>query len=160
MFSKLAAQYVPLDPAYPAERLAFMLSDSQAALVVTQESVAEQISERPPGVPLVMLDALPSTVPDSNPESQTNPANLAYVIYTSGSTGIPKGVAIEHRNTVSFLHWVRDTFSDDELSGVLAGTSICFDLSVFEIFGPLSWGGQIILRRTLWSAMWERTGHR
>ena len=67
------------------------------------------------------------------------------MIYTSGSTGIPKGVAIEHCNTVSFLHWVRDTFSDEELSGVLAGTSICFDLSVFEIFGPLSWGGRIIL---------------
>ena len=68
---KSGGAYVPLDPAYPAERLAFMLSDSQAALVITQESVAEQISERPPGVRLVMLDALPLTVVDSNPESQT-----------------------------------------------------------------------------------------
>jgi len=71
--------------------------------------------------------------------------DLAYIIYTSGSTGTPKGVAIEHRNAVSFLHWVRSAFSDDELAGVLGSTSICFDLSIFEILGALSWGGRAIL---------------
>ncbi len=87
-------------------------------------------------------------------DALVTPTSLAYVIYTSGSTGKPKGVAIEHRNTVSFLHWVRDSFSDAELSGVLASTSICFDLSVFEIFGPLSWGGRVLLANSaldLWS---------
>jgi amino acid adenylation domain-containing protein/FkbH-like protein len=70
---------------------------------------------------------------------------LAYVIYTSGSTGTPKGVAIEHRNAVAFASWARDVFTPEELSGVLASTSICFDLSVFEMFVPLCWGGKVIL---------------
>jgi non-ribosomal peptide synthetase component F len=67
------------------------------------------------------------------------------VLYTSGSTGRPKGVAIEHRNTVAFLAWARSTFSPEERAGVLAATSIGFDLSVFELFLPLSSGGQVIL---------------
>ena len=71
--------------------------------------------------------------------------NLAYVIYTSGSTGQPKGVAIEHRSAVAFLHWVKTVFLARELAGVLASTSICFDLSVFELFAPLSWGGKVIM---------------
>src|SRR5204863_2651256 len=64
---------------------------------------------------------------------------------TSGSTGKPKGVALEHRNAVAFIYWARDVFSREELAGVLASTSICFDLSVFEMFVPLSWGGTVIL---------------
>jgi amino acid adenylation domain-containing protein len=77
--------------------------------------------------------------------AQVKPDNLAYVIYTSGSTGQPKGVAIEHRNTTALLHWARSVFTPEELSGVLASTSICFDLSIFELFVPLSWGGKVIL---------------
>src|SRR6185503_8922848 len=73
--------------------------------------------------------------------------HLAYVIYTSGSTGQPKGVAIEHRSTVALLHWARSIFPPEDLSGVLAATSICFDLSIFELFVPLSWGGCVILAR-------------
>ncbi|MEO1296438.1 MAG: amino acid adenylation domain-containing protein [Cyanobacteria bacterium J06636_16] len=67
------------------------------------------------------------------------------MIYTSGSTGRPKGVAIAHRHTVAMLQWAKMQFSPDELAGVLASTSICFDLSIFELFVPLSWGGCIIL---------------
>jgi amino acid adenylation domain-containing protein len=77
--------------------------------------------------------------------AEVSPGHLAYVIYTSGSTGRPKGVAIEHRSAVALMHWARETFSADELSGLLAATSVCFDLSVFEIFAPLSWGGRVIL---------------
>ena len=72
-------------------------------------------------------------------------ANLAYVIYTSGSTGQPKGVAIEHRSAVALMHWARQVYSPEEFAGVLGATSICFDLSVFEMFLPLSWGGALIL---------------
>src|SRR5207245_1557725 len=71
--------------------------------------------------------------------------DLAYVIYTSGSTGKPKGVALEHRNAVALVYWAREVFAPEELAGVLACTSMCFDLSVFEMFVPLSWGGTVIL---------------
>ena len=81
----------------------------------------------------------------ANLKNTTRVDNLAYVIYTSGSTGQPKGVAIEHRNTVAFLSWAHGAFTKEELSGVLASTSICFDLSVFEIFAPLTCGGTVIM---------------
>jgi amino acid adenylation domain-containing protein len=77
--------------------------------------------------------------------SESNAENLAYVIYTSGSTGRPKGVLIEHRNAVAFLAWARKMFRKDDFAGVLASTSICFDLSIFELFAPLISGGRVIL---------------
>ncbi|HYN21123.1 MAG TPA: amino acid adenylation domain-containing protein [Thermoanaerobaculia bacterium] len=118
--------YVPLDPAYPAERTAFLLEDSGARLVVTEESLrgAEE-------------------GPIAGPEA--GPANLAYVIYTSGSTGRPKGVGIEHRSAVALLRWAAGVFSPEDLAGVFASTSVCFDLSIFEIFLPLSRGGALVL---------------
>ncbi|QYO62894.1 non-ribosomal peptide synthetase [Leptolyngbya sp. 7M] len=82
--------------------------------------------------------------PDPVPSAAT-PADLAYLIYTSGSTGVPKGVAIEHRNTVALLHWAQNTFSFEQLAAVLASTSLCFDLSVFELLAPLSSGGTVVL---------------
>jgi amino acid adenylation domain-containing protein len=80
-----------------------------------------------------------------NRRSGVDAGNLAYVIYTSGSTGQPKGVAIEHCNTVALLFWANSVFEASELAGVLASTSICFDLSIFELFVPLSWGGKVML---------------
>jgi amino acid adenylation domain-containing protein len=147
---KAGGAYVPLDPRYPKERIEFILQDAAAAVLVTQRAlnVGQGVAH------LVYLDeAIPPGV-GSPVKSRVTPANLAYVIYTSGSTGRPKGVAIEHQSTVSFLHWVRESFSGAELSGVLASTSICFDLSVFEMFGPLSWGGRVVLVKNaldLWS---------
>jgi amino acid adenylation domain-containing protein len=141
---KAGGAYVPMDPKYPAERVAFMLGDAQPVAVVTQSSLLEQLPAH--GGQVVCVDA-----PDESFASQPNAGqrptagNLAYVIYTSGSTGQPKGVAIEHRNAVNFIYWARSVFSDAELAGVLAATSICFDLSVFELFVTLSWGGQVIL---------------
>ncbi|MEL6165540.1 MAG: AMP-binding protein, partial [Cyanobacteria bacterium J06628_3] len=79
-----------------------------------------------------------------NPESEVKPDNLGYLIYTSGSTGKPKGVML-NQSTVTLLHWAREVFNDEVIAGMLASTSICFDLSVFELFVPLSWGGKIIL---------------
>src|SRR6185436_2784291 len=73
------------------------------------------------------------------------PANLAYVLYTSGSTGRPKSVAIEHRSVATLVHWAAEVFDPDDLAGVLCSTSICFDLSVFELFAPLSKGGTALL---------------
>src|SRR4029450_25432 len=83
------------------------------------------------------------------PLGATTPAHPAHLLYTSGSTGRPKGVAIAHRSTVALLAWARDTFAPEDLTGVLASTSLCFDLSVFELFVPLSWGGRVILADTV-----------
>ncbi|MBI4662223.1 MAG: amino acid adenylation domain-containing protein [Verrucomicrobia bacterium] len=85
----------------------------------------------------------------SSEAQSPRPENLAYVIYTSGSTGQPKGVCVEHRNAVSLVEWARRTFEPAELQGVLASTSMCFDLSVFEVFVPLSCGGKVILAENL-----------
>ncbi|WP_444948077.1 amino acid adenylation domain-containing protein [Micromonospora ureilytica] len=137
---KAGACYVPLDPAYPPARVAFMTVDSGARLVLTRADLAGRFPDL--AVPIDRLD-LPGD--GTEPAVPTTPANLAYVIYTSGSTGRPKGVAIEHRSASLLMHWTRQTFDDAELGGLLAATSVCFDLSVFEIFGPLCWGGRVLL---------------
>jgi amino acid adenylation domain-containing protein len=140
---KAGGAYVPLDPNYPENRLRFILKDCDFSVLLTQRSL-NRLFPVPPAHVVNVDDPLP----DSgfvNPACVTSPTHLDCVIYTSGSTGVPKGVAIEHHSTVSFLHWVREAFTDEELSGMLGATSICFDLSVFELFGALSWGGKIIL---------------
>ncbi len=135
--------YVPLDPAYPAERVSFMLADSGAPVVLTTTELEGRLPAH--GARVVRLDALPEAPCESTPTVPAISGNLAYVIYTSGSTGRPKAVAIEHRSAVALMLWSRREFSDRELSGVLASTSITFDMSVFELFAPLAWGGTVIL---------------
>ena len=127
---KAGAAYVPLDPCYPTERLAFLIKDSGIKVVLTQPSLEALFTKSAAPRVVTFNDISDVVATDSNPPLLNQPSDLSYVIYTSGSTGSPKGVAIEHRNVVSFLHWVKDTFSAEELSGVLALTSICFDLSV------------------------------
>jgi len=85
--------------------------------------------------------------PQHSPCTQVTAGNLAYVIYTSGSTGRPKGVAITHRNVQALVEWTAQVFSPQDLQGVLASTSVCFDLSVWELFVTLALGGQVILAR-------------
>ncbi len=97
---------------------------------------------------VICLDAdWPAVAAESDAalDSGVDPRDLAYVIYTSGSTGKPKGVAITHRSATIFLAWACRVFSAEEFRGVLASTSICFDLSVFEMFAPLSCGGTVIV---------------
>ncbi|HWS53533.1 MAG TPA: condensation domain-containing protein, partial [Pyrinomonadaceae bacterium] len=146
---KAGGAYVPLDPDYPAQRLGWMLSDSDAALVLTQAGAAARLRESEPGrARLVFVEEAGDEIGGQSAEaveSLASPDNLAYVIYTSGSTGRPKGVAIAHRSAACFLRWAADSFTPAELSGVLASTSVCFDLSVFELFAPLAWGGAVIL---------------
>jgi amino acid adenylation domain-containing protein len=142
--------YVPIDPAYPADRQALMLEDSAAAVLVTRGRLSAHLpAEARNGVRLLLdldVDFDRGEIPEGTlPEGTATPDQLAYVIYTSGSTGRPKGVAIEHRSAVAMVGWARQEFSADELAGMLAATSVCFDLSVFEIFAPLAWGGTIFL---------------
>ncbi len=138
------AAYVPLDPAYPEERLDFMLNDSGAELLLTSRALESRLSGL--GVKTALIEDLSTRgVEERSAVSATSPGNLAYLIYTSGSTGRPKGVAIEHRAAVAMVRWAHEAFSTAELAGVLAATSICFDLSVFELFVPLACGGTVIL---------------
>jgi amino acid adenylation domain-containing protein len=134
--------YVPLDPAYPKERLALLLEDTNAPVVITESGLADRLPELPGAALLLDREELRDGAWEP---SGAVPGNLAYLIYTSGSTGRPKGVAIEHRSAVAFAVWARQVFDDDELSGVFAATSVNFDLSVFELFVPLCWGGRVIL---------------
>ena len=163
---KAGGAYIPLDPSYPQERLTFMFQDSQVSLLLTTSKIAQNSlcasakaspnridnNQQPPINPeqltVICLDKAWETINQENPENPTsnvNPTNLAYILYTSGSTGFPKGVAIEHRSTVNFINWAQTVFNPEQLAGVLASTSICFDLSVFELFVPLSCGGKVIL---------------
>ncbi|MCP5425323.1 MAG: amino acid adenylation domain-containing protein [Gammaproteobacteria bacterium] len=142
---KAGGAYVPLDPQYPRERLALMLDDAQATVLLTERRLQALLPEH--GGKVIWLDEAVDTDPGAvaNPEVGVTPRHLAYVLYTSGSTGRPKGVAIEHGSAAELVQWAREVFSPEELAGVLASTSICFDLSVYELFVPLSWGGAVIL---------------
>lgn len=148
---KAGGTYVPLDMGYPPERLQFMLEDTRAPLVITQTRWVQQLPKHKGTVICLDSDQAAIAKESGDPidyatECDKPEANqLAYVIYTSGSTGKPKGVAIEHRSANAFIHWARTVFTDDELKGTFASTSICFDLSIFELFVPLSWGGTVIL---------------
>ncbi|KOY00806.1 non-ribosomal peptide synthetase [Pseudomonas nunensis] len=140
---KAGGGYVPLDPAYPLDRIAYMLQDSAPAVVLAQASTLGLLAEA--SMPVIDLDSrIWQDESVSNPviEGLTS-AHLAYVIYTSGSTGLPKGVMIEHRNTVNFLTWAHRSFDETTLAKTLFATSLNFDLAVYECFAPLTSGGSI-----------------
>ncbi|OUS31219.1 hypothetical protein A9Q99_04270 [Gammaproteobacteria bacterium 45_16_T64] len=147
---KAGAAYVPLDPSYPEDRVAYMLSDAAAPVVLTQQTLVEMLPNHEPenGFSVLPLDTLQSTLASYDVSDLgliVNNEQLSYVIYTSGSTGKPKGVMISHGNSSAMVHWAHTVYSPQDLAGVLAATSICFDLSVWEIFVTLSAGGSIIL---------------
>jgi len=144
---KAGGAYVALDPRYPARRLALILEDAAAPVVISRGPLAAVL---PPdhGAVLVDLDGDRPAIdaaPATAPASAAGPDNLAYLIYTSGSTGRPKGVAIAHRSAAALVRWAWRAFPPADLAGVLAATSINFDLSVFELFVPLAGGGTVIL---------------
>lgn len=143
---KSGAAYVPMDSSYPNDRLSFMLEDSGAKILITKSILLQQLPQtRPHTICLDTDKEAIAVMPKCNPSCYIAPDNLAYLIYTSGSTGKPKGVAIEHRSPAAFIEWCHSIWSIDELTGVLAGTSVCFDLSIFEMFVPLSVGGTVII---------------
>ncbi|MCI0651557.1 MAG: LLM class flavin-dependent oxidoreductase [Planctomycetes bacterium] len=152
---KAGGAYLPLDPLYPRERLAFMLEDSGARVLITQESLRGSLDEYRGTIVYVddsqtrsILDACPA----QNPAPSARPQSLAYLIYTSGSTGRPKGVMVEHRNVVNFL-WAMDArigegeraAPRDEAGVWLSVTSLSFDISVLEIFWTLARGFHVVL---------------
>jgi amino acid adenylation domain-containing protein len=143
---KAGAAYVPLDPAYPKDRIAFIVEDSQLQLLLTQQRLVEQLPAH--SAPVVRLDADWLSIASegaANPGIKITPRNLAYVLYTSGSTGKPKGVQIEHGNVVNFLCSMQ---REPGLSGedvLLAVTTLSFDIAGLELFLPLTVGARIVL---------------
>jgi amino acid adenylation domain-containing protein len=146
--------YLPVDPAYPDDRVEYMLQDSQAAVVLTQERLRNKVKSLLLGdVKLVSLDkewpdisrsaaALQASGAELRREVQ--PQNLAYLIYTSGSTGKPKGVLVEHQALVNRLHWMQDCYRLTADDVVLQKTPYSFDVSVWEFFWPLMTGASLV----------------
>src|SRR6266481_2866358 len=143
---KAGGAYVPFDPDYPVDRLLFMAQDAQMGVLISEGDLCNLLTGYSGLV--LSLDADSPELSKSSVRNQKRAVssnNLAYVLYTSVSTGRPKGIAIEHRSAAALLQWAGDVLSEDEIAGVLTSTSMCFDLSVFEMFVPLSRGGKIIL---------------
>ncbi len=143
---KTGAAYVPLDPTYPAERLAFMLQDSQAKVLLTQHHLAAQLPVGP--AKLVCLDTdttLLAQQSENDLLTPVTPENLAYVIYTSGSTGQPKGVQIPHRAVSNFLASMRQQPGLTAEDTLLAVTTLSFDIAGLEIFLPLVVGACLVV---------------
>lgn len=139
---KVGAAYVPMDLTYPAERLEaiahearlrWLLCDNKGSSKLTVADLAQiELAD-------IASTALPLASPPADDET------LCHVIFTSGSTGKPKGVMTRHRNVLAFMEWLWATFSKEDLANVLCCSSLSFDMTVFEIWGPLSTGGTIVL---------------
>ncbi|MEH2262461.1 non-ribosomal peptide synthetase [Nostoc sp.] len=150
---KAGAAYVPLDPAYPSERLAYILSDSQVQVLLTQEKLVDTLPNDTAKV--ICLDTDWKTISNQtqeNPHTQVQASNLAYVIYTSGSTGQPKGVMIEHRSLVNFTQAFTDKSKINKRNAYagqslrfLQFLSISFDGAAAEIYPCLLCGGTLVI---------------
>ncbi len=143
---KSGAAYVPLDPAYPADRTAYVLEDAGATVLVSEDKVVKDLGTLPCRV--LSLDGDAGRIEESaasRPEPLAGPEDLAYVIYTSGSTGRPKGVQIEHRAVVNFVQSMaeRPGLGPDDV--LLAVTTAAFDIAVLELFLPMYVGARIVL---------------
>lgn len=143
---KTGAAYLPLDPEYPAERLAYMLRDSGARVVIAQRELVDRLSVD--GVKIHYIDGIVHGAAESGsaPVSISEDTS-AYLIYTSGSTGRPKGVINTHRGIVNRLAWMQDAFRLRHDDVVLQKTPASFDVSVWEFFWPLSQGATLVLAR-------------
>jgi amino acid adenylation domain-containing protein len=145
---KAGGAYMPLDPEYPRERLRFMLEDSGAPVLLTQERLRASLPETVARV--VCLDdcrELYSEERGENPPGGATPDNLAYVIYTSGSTGTPKGAMVHHGGVVNCLRWMQETYRLEESDKFMLKTSLNFDPSVWELFWPLWVGASVRVAR-------------
>ena len=145
---KAGGAYVPFDTAYPKERLAFMLEDSQVALLLGQKRLADKLPRHDARFICLETDWIAiSSRSKTNPVSGTTPANLIYVLYTSGSTGKPKGVLLPHSGLVNCVHWMQKTYQLTPADRFLFKTSLNFDPSVWEVFWPLTVGGAVVIAR-------------
>ena len=126
---KAGAAYVPIDPEYPEERINYMLEDSEAHVVLTEETIREVMAK----------------FPDAAPLNRALPEGRAYMIYTSGSTGKPKGVVIGHRAMLNFIHFIRERWHLTEKSRIACHSTFSFDASVEDLYPALTVGGCVFI---------------
>jgi len=143
---KSGSAYLPLDPAYPDERIRLILKDAGAEIILTHHVLLTRIPDS--AIPPICLErdwALMADVTGNDPIGESSPDNLAYVLYTSGSTGIPKGVAMHHRPLVNLIEWQVERFREPKRLRTLQYASLCFDVSFQEIFATWRVGGTLIV---------------
>jgi amino acid adenylation domain-containing protein len=139
---KAGGAYLPLDPHYPTERLAMMLSDAQPLVLLSQSHLLEALPDT--SAKILALDKV-TDGPVTDPTSTVQPDHLAYVIYTSGSTGRPKGVQISHGALSNFLMSMRERPGLTEQDVLVAVTTLSFDIAALEIYLPLIVGARLII---------------
>ena len=137
---RAGAAYLPLDPEYPADRIALIVDDSGAEVVLTETALADRFGGR-----AVVLDDAFTVAAPAGPPAVAAPDDVAYVLYTSGSTGRPKGVAVPHRALAAFLHAMAEIVGPQPGRSWLALTSLSFDISGLELYLPLTRGGRVVI---------------
>lgn len=148
---KAGAAYVPMDSHYPAERLSYILEDSQAPFLITQDCVHARLQDEgihPGSRQILLVDGqrdLWSAVSDASLETRPGLDDLIYVIYTSGSTGLPKGAAVYHRGEINLLHWYAEALALSAADRFLLVSAIGFDLTQKNLFAPLTVGGRVVI---------------
>lgn len=154
---KAGGAYVPVDSAYPASRIEYMLGHSRIGILITEQALESALAEVSLSLHEILLTDVAETAPasrrlgraawagqpDTDPDCRNNPDDLMVVLYTSGSTGTPKGVALAHRGYMNRMDWHQELFRLEMGERVAQKTSICFDISVWELFWPLLNGGTI-----------------
>ncbi|QIR40545.1 amino acid adenylation domain-containing protein [Tolypothrix sp. PCC 7910] len=144
---KAGGAYLPLDPAYPKERLAFLLEDANTPLLLTQKKLRELFPQNQPKI--IAIDDNLQVINQENLENlhtEVTSKNLAYIIYTSGSTGKPKGVMVEHQSLVNYTEFSCDHYQIESCDRILQFASICFDAAAEEIFPCIVQGATLVLR--------------
>jgi non-ribosomal peptide synthetase component F len=145
---KSGAAYLPIDPGYPAERVAYMLDEAQTPVLLTQERLREKLPAT--WAQVVCVDDDWDQIEKQSKDDvqlQVNGENLAYVIYTSGSTGQPKGVMVRQQGLINHMRWMAEQFSLSSEDCILQKTPVSFDASVWEFYAALMYGGRLVLAR-------------
>nr|AXN93615.1 PuwG [Anabaena sp. UHCC-0399] len=142
---KAGGAFVPLDPAYPRDRLQYLLEDSQVPVLLTQSHLLDILPEHQQVICLDTDWQAISQQSQANPVSQVKSTNLAYIIYTSGSTGKPKGTMIIHQGVVNYLSWCTEAYAVADGYGAPVQSSFAFDATITSLFSPLMVGKQVVL---------------
>ena len=144
--ARAGAAYVPVDPDWPAARIEQLVAGVQAAHIVSRRGLQDALA-LPPGIPVLCVDGSEQgyQVGTTPPPVQGSSADLAYIIFTSGSTGQPKGVMIDHRGALNTVADINRRFAVNDSDTVFGISSLCFDLSVYDLFGPLAVGATLVL---------------